>query len=113
YSTDAGHAFGDWFGNPPFDPAGWGLSLSVSSGLNGDHIRLFDVWEDGAPFISMTRVRDDEDLSASFTVTDTTSIVAYSMGEMRSSGSRYDYGWIEDSEGDSVWEMTWEGSAAA
>lgn len=113
FTTDAGHSYGDWFGNPPFDPTGWGLSLSVSNESNGEHIRLFDVWRMATPLVSMTKVTDDEDLSTSFVVTDTTSIVAYSMGEMRSSGSRYDYGWIEDADGETVWEMTWEGSTAA
>jgi hypothetical protein len=113
YSTDAGHAFDDWYGNPPFDPSGWGLALGVVNESGRERIQLFDLWEEGKPLISMTRIRDDEHRSTAFVVQRTTPIVAYSVGELRSSGSRYDYGWIEDATGERVWEMSWGASTSA
>jgi hypothetical protein len=34
YQTDGSHAFGDWNDEPPFDPSGWGVSVTLSSDEN-------------------------------------------------------------------------------
>ena len=112
YKTDAGHAFNGWYGNPPLDPLGWGITLATAESENRDAIDLFDLWTERDAFVSLTRVRDDEHRTAAFLVSSETPIVAFGMGEM-TSGSKYDYGWIEDDRGNTIWEMSYGATSRA
>lgn len=100
YQTDATHAYDDWRGNPPFDPAGWGMVVTMPE--TSEPVTRYDPWENGRPLLSMMPFRDDHYQSITFRVTGKERVVMYGMGEMRR-GDRYDFGWIEtvspDSEG--------------
>ncbi|MEX0747114.1 MAG: hypothetical protein WD275_03875 [Rhodothermales bacterium] len=103
YSTDARQSYDDWVGNPPYDPAGWGISL-FSENLAA--VAELDLWSDREPILSMTGVGDAERRSAQLHVRQPLQVVAYAVGEM-SDDSRYDYGWIMNNETkEMVWEMT-------
>ena len=112
YKTDAGHAFGDWLGNPPFDPAGWGLTVGAAEQAV-EQVKLLSLWNDRTPFVNMTRVSDGEHRTITFDVGRVTPVVTYVVGELYSSGSKFDYGWIEDARGNRVWEMSWGASSHA
>lgn len=103
--TDGGHALGHWRFNPPHNPYFWGVTLAVQSG----QVEGIDPWADHRPVISLLRVGDDENRQARIQVADTVVAFVAGMGEIWSSGTRYDYGWLEkESTGERVWEMTWE-----
>lgn len=103
--TDGGHAFGRWRFNPPHDPYFWGMTIAVRSG----HVEEIDPWSDRQPVISLLGVGDDENRQARIQVSDTVVAFVAGMGEIWSSGTRYDYGWLEkESTGERIWEMTWE-----
>lgn len=103
--TDGGHALGSWRFNPPHDPFFWGMTLAVEEG----RVESIDPWGDREPVISLLRVGDDENRRARIEVSDTVVAFVAGMGEIWSSGTRYDYGWLErESSGERIWEMTWE-----
>lgn len=108
--TDAGHALGRWRFNPPHDPYFWGMTLAVESGT----VNEIDPWSDRQPVVSLLRVGDDENRRARIEVADTVVAFVAGMGEIWSSSTRYDYGWLErESNGERIWEMTWDSTEPA
>ncbi|MEX0821904.1 MAG: hypothetical protein WD021_07145 [Rhodothermales bacterium] len=110
FETDPRQNFDDWVGNPPFDPAGWGMTLYSDA----QHaISSFDPWSTRTPIVQIDRVGDDERHSVQFRVHEPVQLAAYALGELGSNG-RYDYAWIRDNESQAVvWEMTPERSQPA
>ena len=110
YETDPLQGWGDWRGNPPFDPAAWGITLS------GDPIAAisaFDPLSSRTPLIELTRVGDDERRLAQFRVSQPVQLAAYALGEI-GEGSRYDWAWLRSNDSqESIWEMTRENSREA
>ena len=103
YSTDARQSYDDWVGNPPFDPAAWGITLFSDKQAA---VAELDPWSNRQPILSMTEVGDSERRSAQLHVRKPIQVAAYAVGEM-SDDSRYDYGWIMNNETqEMVWEMT-------
>ena len=103
FRTDPRQDYGDWVRNPPFDPAGWGVSLFTTV---PESVRPFDPWEDREPFIRIDRVGDSERHIARFHVRETARIAVYALGEMRDE-ERYDYARITAGRSEQViWEMT-------
>jgi hypothetical protein len=108
--TDARHAYGDWLGNPPVDPAAWGLTLYADA---EEAVAPFDPWTMRAPIVQIDRVGDDERRTVQFRVRRPIQIAASVLGELGDNG-RYDYAWIRDNESQTtVWEMTAERSQPA
>jgi len=92
YQTDATHAYDDWVANPPYDPEGWGLSLTAHA--TDLAAQAFDVWNDRDPVVALIGMRNDEFRAVTFSVAELARVIVYGLGEMKSS-DRYDYGWIE------------------
>lgn len=110
FQTDARQHFGDWVGNPPFDPAAWGITLFSD---NDDAVTRFDPWSTRTPIVRIDRVGDDERHTVQFQVHEPVQIAADALGELGDNG-RYDYAWILDNEAQTnVWEMTVERSQPA
>ncbi len=110
FETDAGHHFGEWRGNPPFDPAAWGITLFAE---NEDAVAGFDPWSTRTPIAQIDRVGDNERHTVQFQVREPVEIAAYGLGELGNNG-RYDYAWILDNEAQAIiWEMTAERSRPA
>lgn len=104
------HAHYDWSGHPPYDPAGWGLTLRAAEGVSE-----FDPWTSRTPLISMTRVRDDAEHQQRFEVFEPVKVVAYGVGEMMRDEA-YDYAILEKEEAtrkERIWEMSYDASAHA
>ncbi len=103
--TDSRHAYNHWRGNPPFDPAAWGLSLFSE---DADAVAAFDPWTSRPPLISFTRVPDYEERSQRFEVFQPLDVVVACMGEIQD-GTAYDYGELFKEEPGgrrTVWAMT-------
>lgn len=110
FETDARHHYGDWMGNPPFDPTAWGISLYAES---EDAVSPYDPWTMRTPIVQIDRVGDEERRTVQFQVHQPVQIAAYGLGELGDNG-RYDYAWIRDNESQTtVWEMTVEQSQPA
>ncbi|NND72602.1 MAG: hypothetical protein HKN43_13580 [Rhodothermales bacterium] len=114
YESDRGHLFGDWYANPPFDPSGWGMTISLKSSADSRRVQTFDPWTQREPLMSITQVGSDENRRIPFSVSDTVSVLVYAVGEMNGSGSRYDFATIRNvTTGDKYWEMTYKESEPA
>lgn len=112
FTTDQRHAYRGWRANPPYDPSGWGMRVSHGEGpASTDTVRPFDPYSEGQPALALTRVGHDEDVRARFLVRDTVWVILDALGEI--GRSRHDYGWLEDADGENVWEMTAARSAHA
>lgn len=111
YKTDGGHAYEEWIANPPYDPLAWGMTLYFRAGADHLAVEPFDPWKLGEPALQIEHVGNNEHRQAKFVVSDTVGVIIHAAGELRRSGNRYDYGWLQnDATNEKVWEMSWEGS---
>ena len=98
-----------------FDPD-FDVSTVTRSDPRPDDIGHVGVDSTGAPsgevLVSFTRVRNDEHRRASFRMRQAVSIRIYALGEILPSGA-YDYAWIEDANGETVWTMSRENTTVA
>ena len=111
--TNQQHAFGSWDGNPPFNPAAWGLSLYAE---DEEAVVEFDPWASREPIIDFNRVPDSARRSQRFAVEQPIQVVVYAVGEMTDRHSLYDYGELlkeEPMRKETVWKMSWEASVRA
>jgi len=106
YVTDDSHSYNRWNSAPPFDPAFWGLTITLQNG-NRDAISFEDAEEYKAEniVISINRVRDNDYRSEGFTLKKEMNLHIYALGE-GSHGDMYDYGWIVNAKThEKVWQM--------
>ena len=104
YISDGSHSYEEWNASNPFDRARWGLT--VWSETKG--IKYFDSnnYKSKNIIAEIVKVTDDKKLEKSFSLSKSGKIRIIAIGE----GSRSDmddYGWIEDKNGNTVWEMTY------
>lgn len=111
--TNRRHAFGNWEGNPPYDPAGWGLSVYTT---DAQAVSDFDPWNAREPIISLTHVPDESSLHQRFEVTQPIQVVLYCVGEITDRHGIYDYGELLKEEANrkrTIWKMSWDASMRA
>lgn len=111
YVTDGSHDCSDFNDEAPPHPDRWGATLfaldpafDVSRVTRPEPVTGAPIG-DGEVLVQITRVGDDAAREASFSLDAPTDVRVYAVGEMVPSQA-YDYGWIEDEGGDTVWEMT-------
>ena len=108
YQTDDSHAYDDWNDSPPADPEHWGITIYGE----GEHFRMNNVEKNiAAPqtnvLAQIIQVGNSADRTQSFSLSKTTHIKIYSLGEGQNR-EMYDYGWIENAKTHGiVWEMTY------
>ena len=102
---------GNWSANPPWFPHNWGIKLGTPT---PESVRTFNPWDAGTPIASLLEAGDNEDFSITMTVNASLPIVVYSMGELRSDDSKYDYGSIyKEGRSTPIWEMSYSNSRLA
>jgi hypothetical protein len=113
YVTDDAHQLGSWTETPPFDPASWGLTLTVENQADRVAARVFEYQPVPNPaFASLNRMDDDELRWQRFALSRPMDIRVYALGEV-SGRSMRDYGWIVDNSGYVVWSMEYGQTAPA
>ncbi len=114
YVTDSGHDFYGWHHNPPLDPTAWGVYVGLVDGSSRDGIHSLDLWGEQQPLIQISRVKDNEEFERFFEVSQPTLVFLSAMGELSSSGSRYDFADLTRmNTGRSIWTMSYEESKPA
>jgi hypothetical protein len=108
FVTDGSHSFKDWNTAPPFDPEHWGISLSaVGEGFSAKDVSSYEERAGRSALAQIIRVGNDERRREHFTLSKTSGIHIYALGEGQS-GEMADYAWIEGADTRRVvWEMTY------
>lgn len=109
YLSDDSHAYGKWNSSPPFNPKMWGITLFPADKKDADQHSRFDSdnYKSENIITEITGVSSGRDYKQTFELTKDTKIRIIAIGEGQSS-KMYDYGWIEDAEGNVIWEMTYK-----
>lgn len=108
YTSDGSHSYNDWNSSPPAEGRFWGVSVFPASGrLNPADIGPYERPSGGTVVVRLDHVESDSRTFKPFTLTVTTGLRVYAVGE-GSSGEMFDYGWIEDERGRTVWRMSYE-----
>jgi hypothetical protein len=110
YHSDGSHSYNDWNGSPPAEGRYWGISIfPASRRLNpadiGPFLRTRGAGND-ATVAQLTQMRDDEDARTTFRLAERARLRVLALGEGRDN-DMFDYGWIEDADGRTVWKMTY------
>ena len=109
YITDDSHSYRHWNASPPADQRHYGITIY---GIGADFDKSAVVAtnhpkRNGNMLVSITAVRDNKEISRSFTLDCQSRVRIYAIGE----GKRhemYDYAWVENANtGRVVWEMTY------
>jgi len=104
YLSDDSHSYEEWNASNPFDRVRWGLTIWSDE----KEFELFDVdnYKSDNIISELVKARNNEDLEESFRLPEDSDIRIIAIGEGDRSDMS-DYGWIEDSQGDVVWEMSY------
>ncbi len=116
YHSDGSHSYNDWNGAPPAEERYWGVSVfPASRRLNpadiGPFMRTRGAGTDNT-LAQLTHMGNDEDASTTLRLTAETRLRVLAVGEGRD-GEMFDYGWIEDSDGRTVWKMKYDATDPA
>jgi hypothetical protein len=99
YVTDDSHDPFDWNAVPPYDPAGYGLTLAMDDAAARAAVRPFS-WEPvpaGQTIVSMIGIGDKDVRSEGFALSRPMDVRIYAIGEGSSpDGDMDDYAWIVD-----------------
>ena len=106
FVTDDSHSYHHWNSSPPFDPEHWGIMISsTDERFDPKDVSTVEERDNSSVLASILRVGNDERRRKEFSLSQTTDVRVYSVGEGRD-GEMYDYAWIEDaSSGKVVWKM--------
>lgn len=105
YVSDDSHAYDDWNEKRPYDPEAWGITIyPVDVEFSHDDVENYDEDEDRDILAQIMRVRDEANLVVSFSLDESANIQIYAIGE-GDKDEMYDYAWIENESGKTVWKM--------
>ena len=109
YVTDDSHSFMNWNDAPPFQTEDWGIKIWTISKNDVAYVQLFNAEKFVSKnyIIGIVQVGDDEFISKKFVLDNDSQIRIVAVGE----GTRNemnDYGWIENENGKTVWEMKYK-----
>ena len=111
YRSDDSHSYNDWNGAPPAEERYWGISIFPASGrLNPADVGPFmRTRGDGTntTLAQLNHMGDDEDARTPLRLAVATRVRVLAVGEGRG-GDMYDYAWIEDANGRTVWKMKYD-----
>ena len=107
YSTDDSHSYGDWNSDPPMDEEHWGITIyGADKNFNRADFVAGDKARETGIIAGINRVRDSENRRTTLDLKKGAQVRIYALGEGQNH-EMYDYGWIENSAGQVIWEMTY------
>src|ERR1051326_9090633 len=107
FITDDSHSFVDWNAAPPDDPFNYGITLIAGNEADKPAFKLSAPKEEQNVIVQLTRLGNDENRSASFTLKSESRLHVYAIGERGNSRRQMaDYGWIINAiTREKVWTM--------
>ena len=115
YATDDSHSYGDWNSGPPHEQDYYGITLWATRKEDMVKVAQFEpgAYKNDKVLVEILRVRDDEQLTETFTLDKDTNLRIFAVGE-GVDGDMVDYGWIKNTDtGKVVWEMTYRNTESA
>ena len=115
YATDDSHDPSEWNAQPPHDPDGWGITVSVIDAEARAAVKTFayEHVPENATIVALTGVGNNASKKQGFTLTRPMDVRIYALGEGRN-GRMFDYGWITSAESRKrVWTMEYEATELA
>jgi hypothetical protein len=106
---DAGsQAWGQWFGNPPFVPSAWGLTMAAADGASAGAVAALNPWSSLPRLASFSCVGPNADRRVTFTIRDSMDVQVHALGEVTGSTVHDGARLLRWSGGDPspIWEMT-------
>lgn len=112
--SDGSHSFARWNSTPPTDRDHWGITVSgVGEQFSMAKVAPYSEAEaSGRTLAQLVKIGDEQHKKQRFTLPQSARVRIVAMGEGRD-GKMYDYGWIADSSGRPVWEMSYRTTDAA
>jgi len=110
FVTDGSHSYRNWNAPPPYDPAFWGITISVKNESDRKYAKTIDFKgiEEKNLIVDLTRLGDDEFRSKGFTLQKPVDVRVFAIGEGRDD-RMYDYGWILDvNTHKKIWTMEYD-----
>lgn len=104
YVTDGSHSYDDWNSAAPAFEETWGLTISGGEGYDASAVREYDEANNPNVLAQLVGIRDHDRRRARFAMERDGTVRIYAIGE-GTSGEMYDYAWIENARGRTVWEM--------
>ena len=107
FNTDDSHSFVDWNAAPPSDPFNYGITLMTTGEEEKNNVTLSTPKENQNVIVQITRVKNSETSSASFTLKADIRLRVYALGERGNSRRQMvDYGWIMNAKTrEKIWTM--------
>jgi len=115
FVTDDSHSYKEWNAPPPYDPVFWGMTVWLKDESMKKFVKPYEYKpaEEKNVIVDLTRLRDDESRSKSFTLKKAMDVHIHAVGEGRDS-EMSDYGWIVDaSSRRKVWTMRYKETSYA
>lgn len=108
YLTDDSHSFQEWNATRPIESERWGITIWARNKADRDYVKLFDEkeYKNNNILAQIVNVRDNRNERRKFTLSSASKVRIISIGE-GDSGEMFDYGWIENERGKTIWEMTY------
>lgn len=115
YVTDDSHTWDDWNAPPPIDPGAWGLQIFPAHESDAGKIQLRVAPAAEMPLLRITGVGDNELVSETFRLKQSTPLRVYAIGEYDHYADRMaDYAWITRADDRTkIWAMTGSNSEPA
>ncbi len=104
FTTDGSHQMNGWNSNPPFDPYFYGITIFASP-QEKEKIKV-GVGASEKLIAQIVRVGDYADKTTPFKLDKPARVKIVALGE-GDDGEMYDYGWLTDSKGATIWKMTY------
>jgi hypothetical protein len=107
FVTDDSHSYKEWNAPPPYDPVFWGMTVWAKDESMKKFAKTYEYKpaEEKNLIVDLTRLRDDESRSKSFSLKKAMDVHIHAVGEGRD-GEMSDYGWIVDaSSRRKIWTM--------
>lgn len=108
FVTDDSHSYKDgWNSTMPMTPKSWGMKIYPTENFDTKSFKILTEQKSENTLAEILKVSDDAILSQKFTLKKETKVLIFCVGEGQS-GEMYDYGWIKNELGNTVWEMSYK-----
>lgn len=106
FVTDDSHSFMNWNDSPPYHAEDWGIKIWTENKDDNKYVEYFDAdnYQNENLLVEIIQTGDEERIKKTFKLETESDIRIIAIGEGESD-EMYDYGWIENTSREIVWEM--------